>query len=41
MQYEEGDPEGATGKAEEKKRYEEQRRLFELGIGSDPGPEGE
>ena len=41
MQYEEGDPEGATGKAEEKKRYEEQKRLFELGIGSDPGPEGE
>ena len=41
MQYEEGDPEGATGKAEEKKRYEEQRRLFELGIGSDPGSEGE
>ena len=28
-------------KAEEKKRYEEQKRLFELGIGSDPGPEGE
>lgn len=41
MQYEEGDPEGQTGKAEEKKRYEEQKRLFELGIGSDPGPEGE
>ena len=41
MQYEEGDPEGATGKVEEKKRYEEQKRLFELGIGPDPGPEGE
>lgn len=42
-QYEEGDPEGEFGLAEEQKRYEEQKRLYELGIGSDPGPgpEGE